>query len=209
MWLLNADISGRKCCETVTANSGKLRNFVLCSVKRSMNEKELLRQRSAVFATAAVAAGRNEVRWHPGQDAGLAPPCSNLRSFRKKMFCIEEGICHIVGMLRHFPHWFGAPIVIRLPGNCVPDAPLVTPLRSRGNFRYGVERAKRFVNVHLHCIVSNMERISKISSCLPLEKFLWTPMLLTLIFFKILVFFDMFWLFLTCKYNKENIFELL
>jgi len=57
---LNADIFGGKCCETVTANSGKLRSFVglLRSVKRSMNEKEaLLRQQSAIFATAAVAAG--------------------------------------------------------------------------------------------------------------------------------------------------------
>jgi len=26
----------------------------------------------------------------------------------------------------------------------------------------GVERVKRFVNVHLHCIVSNLKRISKI-----------------------------------------------
>jgi len=77
------------------------------------------------------------------------------------------------------------PIVIRLPGNCVPLSPLVTPLRSRGHFRYGkgkefvnvvfceafcergVETAKRFVNVHLHHIVSNMERISKISSFPP------------------------------------------
>jgi len=42
----------------VTANSDKLRSFVLCSVKTSMNEKEaLLRKRSAIFATAAVAAG--------------------------------------------------------------------------------------------------------------------------------------------------------
>jgi len=39
----------------------------------------------------------------------------------------------------------------------------------------GVKRAKRFVNVHLHCIVSNLKRISKISTLLPLEKFLWTP----------------------------------
>jgi len=49
------------------------------------------------------------------------------------------------------------------PGNCSPLAPLFTPLRSRVNFHYGVERAKRFVNVHLHCIVSNMETVSKIS----------------------------------------------
>jgi len=58
MWQLNVDIFGRKCCETVTANSVKLRSFVLCRVKRSMNGKEaLLRQRSAIFATAAVVAG--------------------------------------------------------------------------------------------------------------------------------------------------------
>jgi len=28
--------------------------------------------------------GRNEVRWCPGQEAGLAPPCSNLRSFLRQ-----------------------------------------------------------------------------------------------------------------------------
>jgi len=42
----------------VTANSAKLRSFVLCSVKRSKNENDaLLRQLSAIFATAAAAAG--------------------------------------------------------------------------------------------------------------------------------------------------------
>jgi len=30
-----------------------------------------------------------------------------------------------------------------------------------GHFRYGVERAMRCVNVNLHCIISNMKRISK------------------------------------------------
>jgi len=40
----------------------------------------------------------------------------------------------------------------------------------------GVERTKRFVNVHLHCIVSNLKRISKISMFPPLEKNLQTPM---------------------------------
>jgi len=59
---LNADIFSRKCCETVTANSGKLRSFVLCRVNKNMNENEaLLRQRSAIFATAAAAAGTLEV----------------------------------------------------------------------------------------------------------------------------------------------------
>jgi len=31
----------------------------------------------------------------------------------------------------------------------------------------GIENVKRFVNVHLHCIVSNLKRISKISVLLP------------------------------------------
>jgi len=31
----------------------------------------------------------------------------------------------------------------------------------------GVERAKRFVNVYLHCIVSNLKGISKISTFYP------------------------------------------
>ena len=78
------------------------------------------------------------------------------------------------------------------------------PLCSRGHFRYGVERAKHCVNVHWHCIVSNMERISKWSSLLPLEKFLRMPVLLTWIFSSFWHFFDMYWLFLTCKYNKQK-----
>jgi len=40
----------------------------------------------------------------------------------------------------------------------------------------GLERVKRFVNVHLHCIVSNLKSISKISTLSSLEKFLRTLM---------------------------------
>jgi len=32
-----------------------------------------------------------------------------------------------------------------------------------GHYLWGVERVKRFVNVHLHCIVSNLKKISKMS----------------------------------------------
>jgi len=42
----------------------------------------------------------------------------------------------------------------------------------------GVEKAKRFLDVHLHCIVSNLKGIRKISTLPPLEKFLRTPMTL-------------------------------
>ena len=40
----------------------------------------------------------------------------------------------------------------------------------------GVKTVKRFVNVHLHCTVSDLKRISKISMLPTLEKFLRTPM---------------------------------
>jgi len=40
----------------------------------------------------------------------------------------------------------------------------------------GLERVERFVNVHLHCIVSNLKSISKISTLSSLEKFLRTLM---------------------------------
>jgi len=39
-----------------------------------------------------------------------------------------------------------------------------------------VERVKRFVKVDSYCIVSNLKRISKMSTLLSMEKFLWTPM---------------------------------
>ena len=50
--------------------------------------------------------------------------------FRKQKYFIEESICDIVETFRRLLQWFGAPIVIRLPGNCAPLAPLVTPLGS-------------------------------------------------------------------------------
>jgi len=66
--------------------------------------------------------GRNEARWRPGQEASLAPPCSNLRSFgSKSIYFIEETTCDIVGTFRH------PPAAIRRLGNCVPSPPLVTP----------------------------------------------------------------------------------
>ena len=65
--------------------------------------------------------GRNEVRWRPGQEASLAPPCSNLRSFGTKCTVLKEVLVTLLGL-------FGAPIGIRRPGNCAPLPPVVTPL---------------------------------------------------------------------------------
>jgi len=61
--------------------------------------------------------GRNEIRWRPGQEARLAPPCSNLSSFESKCTVLKKILVTLLGL-------FGAPIVIRRPGNCAPLAPL-------------------------------------------------------------------------------------
>jgi len=50
-------------------------------------------------------------------------------------------------------------------------------LLQHGEFLYGDEKMKRFVNVHLHCIVSNMKTIGKMSMFHPpLQKFIRAPM---------------------------------
>jgi len=43
-----------------------------------------------------------------------------------------------------------------------------------GHYLWGVQRVNRFVNVHLHCIVSDLKKVSKMSMLHPLEKFLRT-----------------------------------
>ena len=45
-----------------------------------------------------------------------------------------------------------------------------------GHFLCGVETVKRFVNIRLHCNVSNLKKISKMSTLHPLlKKFIRTP----------------------------------
>jgi len=79
--------------------------------------------------------------------------------------------------------------VIPRPGIVSPFPPSLRPCVARGHFRYGVERAKRFVNVHWHCTVSNMGRISKISSLPhPLENVFADARASDLDFFKFLAF---------------------
>ena len=67
-----------------------------------------------------LAQGRNEVRWCPGQEASLAPPCSKLWPFGSKYTALKKVLVTLLG-------FFSVPIVIRRTGNC---APLVTPLCS-------------------------------------------------------------------------------
>jgi len=63
--------------------------------------------------------GRSEVRWRPGQEASLAFPCSNLRSFGSTFTVLKK----VLGHFRNFPvspQSFGPIIVIRRPRNFVP-----------------------------------------------------------------------------------------
>jgi len=76
--------------------------------------------------------GRNEVRLRCGKKH-VCCPMFEPDVFRKQMNCMEESICDIFGTLRRsavicrLPQWFGAPIVIKHPGNCAPLAPSLRP----------------------------------------------------------------------------------
>ena len=61
--------------------------------------------------------GRNEIRWRPGQEASLVPPCSNLRSW-------EENALYWIKYLWHCWDFPAPPTVIRRPEN---SAPLSAP----------------------------------------------------------------------------------
>jgi len=52
--------------------------------------------------------GRNEIRWRPGQEASLAPPCSNLRSFGSTFTVLKKVLVTLLGL-------FGVPAFIRRP----------------------------------------------------------------------------------------------
>jgi len=76
--------------------------------------------------------GRNEIRWGPGQERSLPPPCSDLRSFGSKCTVLKKCAYNIV-------RTFWPPAVIRRPGDCAPFPPLVaSPVlcnKNRKNFR--------------------------------------------------------------------------
>ena len=67
----------------------------------------------------------NEVRQRPGQEASLAPPCSNLISLGSKCTALKKVLVTLFGLFGARSH-SALPIVIQGPGNC---APLVTTLR--------------------------------------------------------------------------------
>ena len=59
--------------------------------------------------------GRNEVRWRPGQEASLAPPCSNLRSFESKSTVLKKVLATLLGLFGARRSHSTPPAVIRRP----------------------------------------------------------------------------------------------
>ena len=57
--------------------------------------------------------GCNEVRWRPGHEASLAPPCSTLRSFGSKCTVLKKVLMTLLGL-------FGAPRSDSAPGELFP-----------------------------------------------------------------------------------------
>jgi len=73
-------------------------------------------------------------RLRPGQEASLAPPCSNLRSFGSKFTVLKNVQVAILGLFGATRSHLAPPAMIRrprsdsAPGELCPLAPLVTPL---------------------------------------------------------------------------------
>jgi len=72
---------------------------------------------------------RNEARRRPGQEATLAPPCSNVRSFGSKCTALKKAFVILLGFsVPPAVAVIRRPIVIRRP-RIVSLSPLVTPLQ--------------------------------------------------------------------------------
>ena len=71
---------------------------------------------------------RNGIRWRPGQESSLVPPCLSLRSFGSKCTVLKK-----VAYLWYCWDFPASPAVIRLPGNWS-LVPLVTPLSQERSF---------------------------------------------------------------------------
>jgi len=64
--------------------------------------------------------GRNEVRWRPGQEASLLPPCSNLRSFGTKHTVLQKVLVTLWD-ISALSEVIQPPLVIRRPGITSPS----------------------------------------------------------------------------------------
>ena len=74
------------------SSSIPIKCFIYCNISllAGMTTNTAQRRTSERYFTRGYEQGRNDVRWRPGQEATLAPPCSNLRLFGSK--CIHPHI---------------------------------------------------------------------------------------------------------------------
>ena len=86
----------------------KLPSLTLCNYKHS-------RFRLAQFSTCRWAQRPNEVRWRPGQEASLAPPCSNLRLFGSICKVLKTVLVILLGLFGALRSHLASPAVIRRP----------------------------------------------------------------------------------------------
>jgi len=79
---------------------------------------------------------------------------------------------------RKFSSYATVAFLCKLHGYCCQQSAFLWLLPWSGACLCGIEMGKRFVNFHLHCIISNLKTIRNIQylGCPSLEKFLWTPM---------------------------------
>ena len=69
-------------CSNTRLHSFKISAGLRCFIWTILPKQHALRQ------------GRTEVRWPPGQDTSLAPPCSNLRSFGSNVLYWRKYLWH-------------------------------------------------------------------------------------------------------------------
>ena len=95
--------------------------------------------------------GCDEDRQRLGQEASLAPPCSNLRSFGKKFTVLKKVLMKLLGLFVAPSRHLASPAVIRCPHNH-PGPGELSPLAPR---RYApaytsTKYSDRALNMHTH-----------------------------------------------------------
>jgi len=86
-------------CWTQTPSAENARQWLLIVVSFVQCEKKHCCANEARFLRLLPQQhGRNEVTWRQGQEAGLAPPCSNLRSFGSKCTVLKKVFVTLLGL---------------------------------------------------------------------------------------------------------------
>ena len=103
----------------------KLFHLHLVTQRRYLGTTFFIRTRDVFqqFINASGAQGRNEVRWRPGQEASLAPPCSSLRSFGSKCTLLKKVLVtclrHYGALRSHFAARWIVPLRSLRPWRCI------------------------------------------------------------------------------------------